>query len=168
MVKLDLEGLNKTIPYPLAYSPEAKDGYFFITDQKVQYTLYLIKVDLFSSDDTYEFAIHLDSGKPLSRDPKIREEILGIAEHYFKHNKNSVLYFCDTSDNRQAKRDRLFQRWLELAARKSDILSMRGVITEDDGVDNYVTLVSRVDNPNFDSVMSEFKQLVVLLKDKPE
>ena len=46
-------------------------------------------------------------------DMKVRDTIFLIIEEFFASNPNILLYQCETGDNRQAMRDRLFLRWFK-------------------------------------------------------
>ena len=49
----------------------------------------------------------------IPNDMKVRDTIFLIIEEFFASNPNILLYQCETGDNRQAMRDRLFLRWFK-------------------------------------------------------
>jgi hypothetical protein len=66
------------------------------------------------SNDVFEFVIALKNnsadGLPLA-DPLIEATIVRIFRDFFARRGVVVVYICDSSDNRQAVRHRMFNRW---------------------------------------------------------
>ncbi|MCC8089531.1 MAG: DUF6169 family protein [Rikenellaceae bacterium] len=122
----------------------------------------------FYSDNVYQFVVTNLKTPHSQKDPKIRNTIIEIVKNFFTLNNNPIVYYCDTSDNRQRQRDRLFKRWIESAQEIDGILTLEGKIRDEEGKENYITLISRGDNPNFEAIVSEFKNLIVTFKDKPQ
>ena len=65
---------------------------------------------------SYQFCIHNDNHIHGSYDNKISTTIIAIIEEFFLQNLNVLLYICDTSDNREEVRNRLFIRWFKESA----------------------------------------------------
>jgi hypothetical protein len=65
-------------------------------------------------EDVFEFVIDLVN-KPIGRlplaDPLIEPTIARIFQDFFARRGVVVVYICDSSDNRQAVRHRMFNRW---------------------------------------------------------
>lgn len=68
------------------------------------------------SDDVFEFVIALKGGPkdrlPVS-DPLVAGSIIKIFQDFFARRGVVAVYICDSSDNRQAARSRLFDRWYQ-------------------------------------------------------
>lgn len=65
----------------------------------------------FFDKNTYQFFIVEKNGSRFLKDPLVKETVWAIIEVFFRENSNVLLYVCDTSDGRQASRDRLFDIW---------------------------------------------------------
>lgn len=166
MVILDLQEINKTSPYIISIF-DSKGSYVFTTDNGYEYVItFMIDYNL-QSDKVYQFIITNSKQPHSSKDYKVRDAIIAIVKNFFTLNNNTILYFCDTSDNRQYQRDRLFKRWIEAAGGEDGMITISSSIKDIDGTENYITLLSRSDNPNLEAVVSEFKKLMQDLKNKP-
>ena len=69
---------------------------------------------ILSSARSYWFNIVNLNGLPSPHDPKIMPTIWAIIEEFFRVNPDVLLYLCDTADDQQVMRARLFQRWFNL------------------------------------------------------
>lgn len=48
---------------------------------------------------------------------EVRFTLFAIIDEFFHENEDVLLYVCDTSNNREAARNRLFIRWFKQSAR---------------------------------------------------
>lgn len=88
----------------------------FITDAGIRYVLELSKEDF---DNNYfkelyilSFYPDVQKGVKLSNDIKIKSTISQIIIHFLDNNKDALIhYICDSNDNRQYSRNRLFSKW---------------------------------------------------------
>lgn len=83
-------------------------------------------------------------------------------------NNAAMLYLCETGDEKQTMRNRLFNYWASTSAAQGDISVFSASITDAEGVKNYASLILRIDNPHYTEIILEFTQTVKLLNDKPE
>lgn len=51
------------------------------------------------------------------RDYKLRDSILTLLYEFFRNREAVMLYLCETGDNRQGHRNRLFASWYRHATR---------------------------------------------------
>lgn len=167
MVKLDLEKLNSSSPYKVV-GPDNDGAYFFSTDYGVDYKVFFIKDENIKSDEAYQFAIVKANDLPSPSDPKVKATVIEIILAFFERNNHVVLYICETGDGKQASRDRLFKTWFNSAAEKGTFLFVTANIKDEEGIDNFAAIISRLDNPNLESAVHEFKLLVKLFSEKPE
>ena len=70
---------------------------------------------------------------------------------------------CDTASGQQASRNRLFLRWFN-SYNKPNTYFIKTEIVQDEGVDNYVSIIVQRDNPKFDTIIQDFEEQVALLK----
>ena len=76
-----------------------------------------------------------------------------------------MLYICDTSDGREAARNRLFLRWFKQA----DTTDRFTILTADAKVENetiYAALIVQNSHPKLSDIKMEFDMLSTNLTDK--
>ena len=107
------------------------------------------------------------NNKKSPRDPKLRQSIMAIIHEFFESTKAALLYICETGDSRQSMRNRLFEFWFNSSPRKSEFIFISANIEDAEGVQNYVAIISRLDNPQLKDVVSEFTETMQLFSQKP-
>lgn len=108
--------------YDIEFTGSNDNLYVFSTTQGYTYNIffkpsgYVFAKHPVFADDTFEFVISLTNGPadslPLS-DPLIEPTIVKIFQDFFARRGVVVVYICDSSDNRQAVRHRMFNRWFD-------------------------------------------------------
>lgn len=166
MNNLSIDAINAIAPYPVITS--TKNGYFiFRSDYCVRYAVGFDESNLLRSDTSYLFSIiNIDNVKS-PNDWKVRDTVMCVIEEFFKVNNHALLYICETGDNKQAMRNRLFERWFSNYKHKS-MYTFHSATVEAEGVPNYVAFISRIDNPKLKDVLSEFATEIQTFIDKPE
>lgn len=101
-------------------------------------------------------------------DFKVRDTVLQIVDEFFNTNNTTLLYICETGDNKQAMRSRLFEQWFATYRRKGFYTSMTSSIVDADGQLNFATIILRNDNPRLTQIIEEFTSTVQLLSQKPD
>ena len=109
MIQLSLKTLNEKSPYQITIVED--DGYDFVTSQGIHYTIALIGDQPLGGCETFQFIDQKVEHQHSSHDPKVGTTILTIVDQFFRENLNVLLYICDDSDGREAKRNRLFLSW---------------------------------------------------------
>lgn len=122
--------------------------------------------DLLSSE-SYQFTILNGNGKPSPRDNDVKKTIFSIIKEFFRVNNATMLYICETGDNKQAMRSRLFSRWFSTFADKGKYSILQSSIVDREGVDNFFAVILRNDNPNIAQVIAEFTSNVKFFRHKP-
>ena len=165
MVNLNLARINAASPYAVSL---AKGGDCrFTSDSGAIYFVSFIEDEILQSAESYEIVISNPSNKKSPRDTKLRDTILTIIYEFFESSESALLYICDTGDSKQQMRHRLFSYWFNTAPRKDDFAFMSADIRDADGMQNYAAIIIRLDNPYFESVISEFYETVRTLREKP-
>ncbi len=115
-----------TLNLPLPYNIVQTDNltYMFITQSGVVYTAYFIDIsDSFGADFVYTFSF--DAAGKTTKDERVRMTIIKILNDFFQTLRNSLVVICDSCDNKEKFRFRLFQKWYEstnnLSIEKIDI-----------------------------------------------
>ena len=106
---LSADILNQRSPYKLSQLGEFT--FRFVTDQDILYTVGFYKDTIFMDDGAYHFFIDNSEHEHGSYDPKILDVVTVILEEFFSQEPTVMLYICDSTDHRQAARDRLYHLW---------------------------------------------------------
>ena len=161
-----MQRLNADAPYEVTYS-EQYDDYRFVTDAGIVYSVGFEEDFLLQSGESYQFVIINLSNKKSRRDSKLSKTVMHIIYSFFESNNSALLYICETGDGRQDMRSRLFQYWYETASNKAQYIYITASVIDSDGIVNHAALIVRSDNPNAETITSEFTASVRLLNDKP-
>ncbi|MBO7046043.1 MAG: hypothetical protein J6W38_06790, partial [Prevotella sp.] len=80
---------------------------------------------------------------------------------------DTMLYWADTGDRKQAFRNRLFVRWFNIYEQRDKFI-IRTAEGKMDGQMNFLAIISRKDNPMLPVVLEEFDETISFLFDRPE
>lgn len=164
MQPLSIRRLNAIAPYEL-WSYE--DKVTFTTDYGVSIEIcFDSDKTILPSTEAFWFNIANLNGKKSPNDPKIMPTIWAVIEEFFRQNPNVLLYLCDTADNQQAMRARLFHRWFSLYKGGEDYI-FKQVEIPDEGVINYVAMIMQRSHPDAIKIAAEFDEQAALLREKP-
>ena len=153
MINLSVDAINQRAPYKVESTGD--NSFMFETKHGVVYSAGFLQDVSFYKDGVYQFYLINMSGKTISADKSISETVRVIIEEFFTHKEAVMLYICDTSDGRQASRNRLFRIWFETYV---DNVSY-SLLTESTVIDNiryYSSVLMRKDHPKMMSVLSSF------------
>ena len=152
MKELSLHHINNKSPYRVICSD--KGDYLFATDKGINYTISFTEEFPLGGCMSYQFCIHNDNKIHGSYDNKISTTIIAIIEEFFLQNLNGLLYICDTSDNREEVRNRLFIRWFKEYAdpQKYTIQSANTTI---EGQGFYSSIIVENRNPLLDAIKAD-------------
>lgn len=139
----------------------------FTTDYGVEYRVSFMEDYTIWSENAYQFLINKRNKKPSPGDSKLKDTILAIIDAFFITNPSILLYICETGDDKQSARNRLFVRWFNESQRQQDFY-FRDVTIEDDGIDNYAAIIVQRNNPDLDIIVSQFDEFVSLMSNKPQ
>ena len=167
MQSLSLERINQAASYPIIRNEQ--DGFFhFFTDYGVHYSVGFIEDDVLVSGESYQLIIANLNNRKSMRDRKVRDTILVIVDEFFRCNNVALLYICETGDNKQGLRSRLFEYWFSTYNQKSLFTTLSSSVVDSEGVVNYATIILRNDNPFLSETISEFSESIQTLNQKPE
>jgi hypothetical protein len=112
-------------------------------------------------DDVFEFIVRLlnpAAGNMLVPDPLVEATIIAIFQDFFARRGLVAIYVCDSSDNRQAARARLFDRWFE-NNRPSGFSKIDTKLRDPNGT-IYLSLLVHQSYPHRDAVVTAFLRLI--------
>jgi len=91
-------------------------SYYFLTTSNIKYSIIFYENDDLSAVDgltVYEFAfapeVHKDINLP--KDNRVSATILKVISDFLKRETNSLLFVCDSTDDKGMARARLFNNW---------------------------------------------------------
>ena len=160
MNSIDLTRLNYRSPYQVW---EDERGYSFKTDFGIFYT---VEFDPEISDldiVAYWFNLTNNSHKSSPNDMKIRDTVVCIIEEFFHNNPDILLYICDTADNQQEMRARLFLRWFNQYADTQQFVIKTAEIKNKKQSD-YIALIIQKTHPAFDDIIALFDSEISMFK----
>ena len=165
MINLSLDRINAKSPYPVR---ALNKGYEFTTNKGINYRIRFLEEDKIGGCDTYQFVIYKLNDQRSPHDPNISAVTFLVLDEFFKENNSVLLYYCDTTDHREAGRNRLFIRWFEKSADpdRFTIKSAHAVI-EEQGI--YVAIIVENRNPLIQQITDYFDKAAASLTDnKPK
>jgi hypothetical protein len=164
MNQLDINNINRMSPYGV----RIEDGeYWFHTDYDIVYAIEFEPEDVFDIAPAYWFGIANRSHKASPNDPKVRATIICIIEEFFRVNPDILLYMCDSADDQQSMRNRLFLRWFH-GYEQQKLYVIRTALIMDEDTETYVAIIVQKNNPLLETILERFEDQVGLFKeDKP-
>lgn len=163
MKKLSLQNINSKSPYKVICSNN--DDYLFATSKGINYTISFTEEFPLGGCMSYQFCIHNDNHIHGAYDDKISTTIVAIIEEFFFQNLNVLLYICDTSDNREEVRNRLFIKWFkEYADQEKYTICSANTTVEGQGI--YSSIIVENRNPLLAEITADFEKSAEELKEK--
>lgn len=167
MESLPLKNINETSAYRV--EPTDKNGFYqFFTDSGVHYIVGFLEDDILLSNNSYQLIIANVNNHKSPRDRKVRDTIVSIIDEFFIRNNSTLLYICETGDDKQQMRSRLFEYWFSTYNRKALFTMISSSIVDADGIVNFATIILRNDNTHLSEIIKEFTESIQLLSQKPE
>lgn len=165
MNTLNIARINERSPYEVWQSSEG--DYNFQTEFDVLYRISFRIEQTIWDDGAYEFSIINQNQKSSPNDKKVRDTIFILIEEFFACNPDILLYQCETGDNRQDMRDRLFLRWFkEYGNRNNYFIKVSTIV--DEQVTNYTAIIVQKDNPQIETIIKDFDDFIGFFQDKPQ
>lgn len=165
MNSLDLNGLNIHAPYSVWKA--GRQAYGFKTEFGVLYRIIFIDDQTIWESGAYELVILNENGKASPNDKNVRGTILAIIEEFFRCNPHILLYQCETGDNRQAVRERLFLHWFNNYDKEGRyVIRVSEIVAE--GISNYAAVIVQRSNPQLSKILCDFDNFVGFISQKPK
>lgn len=163
MKPFQIDRINKIAPYKVKV--EGKQ-YVFDTAHGLRYEVRFFEEQPIGGCETWQFSFAKANSEPAAEDPYVRFTLFAIIDEFFLENENVLLYVCDTSDNREAARNRLFIRWFKQSA-QPDRFTIRSASTTIEGQGFYAAIIVENRNPLLTDITADFDKTAVTLTNKP-
>lgn len=123
--------INKLSPYEVFEYEE--NVVCFFTDDGSEYLIGFIEETNIGFENAYQlFITRRKNGHSKGADEKIGRTVSAVVSSFFRNNLRILIYICDTSDKRQAARDRKFKSWYHQYASFNDLKMISEVIEIDE------------------------------------
>ena len=157
MIYIPAEKINLRAPYRVK---QVDDSVFvFVTKHGISYTVGFIPDTSFMEKGVYQFFLTKTSGKKGRKDDEISETVRVIIEEFFAQEESVMLYICDTTDGRQASRDRLFRIWFYSYMGSASYT----MCTDTKTIDNiryFSSIILRSNHPMHNQVLNKFHDFI--------
>lgn len=164
MNPLDIERLFLSCPYPVK---QDGDEYTFKTDNDIVYSVDFKEELTFEPIPAYWFDLTNRSQKASPNDSKVRETVIRIIVEFFRVNPDIMLYMCDSANDQQAQRNRLFLRWFT-GAEQSKMFFIKTAQVVDEGIENFIAIIVPRQHPYLEDIINRFDAEIALFQtDKP-
>ena len=163
MKKFSLDRINMIAPYEV--KAEGKQ-YVFNTVHGLHYEVRFFEEQPIGGCETWQFSFAKASSETAPEDPYVRFTLFAIIDEFFLENEDVLLYVCDTSDSREAARNRLFIRWFKQSA-QPDRFTIRSASTTIEGQGFYAAIIVENRNPLLTDITADFDKTAVTLTNKP-
>jgi hypothetical protein len=160
---LNLDSINAKSPYKVAIVGKQM---VFETRFGLHYEIRFFEEQPIGGCETWQFSFAKADDKSAPEDPYVKFTLFAVIDEFFTENNNVMLYICDTSDSREAARNRLFIRWFKQSA-QPDRFTIRSASTTIEGQGFYAAIIVENRNPLLTNITADFDQTAVMLTNKP-
>ena len=158
MIYIPAEKINLRAPYRVR---QVDDSVFvFTTKHGISYTAGFILDTSFMEKGVYQFFLTKTSSRKGRKDDDISETVRVIIEEFFAQEESVMLYICDTTDGRQASRDRLFRAWFYSYIESKSYTMYTDTMTIDN-VRYFSSIIMRADHPLHNQVLNKFHDFII-------
>lgn len=155
MKEISTERINAKSPYKVEQT-EFGD-FVFQTREGIIYGIAFLEDNPIGGCETYQLTISNKNDHHGAFDPDVRITIFAIIEEFFCNNSNVLIYICDTSDGREAVRNRLFLKWFEEYADNGHFyFSTAQATIEGEGF--FAAVIAKYSNPKIELVKKDFER----------
>lgn len=163
MKKFSLTRVNRKSPYQVRATEK---GFEFETKNGLHYEIRFFEENPIGGCETWQFSFAKAEDATAPEDPYVRFTLFAIIDEFFLANENVMLYVCDTSDRREAARNRLFIRWFKQSAEPHRFtIRTANAIVEGQGF--YAAIIVEKRNSKIKAITEDFDATVNILTNKP-
>lgn len=164
MNKLNLKNINLQAPYEVREREDRLHEFYFWSDYGIEYDISFVPNYSIVLSGAYELGINNRGHQTSPGDPKFLQTFTAIIEEFFRSNNDVMLYLAETGDGKQKFRNRLFIMWFNTYQKREEYM-LRTAEGKLEGQDNFMALISRLDNPKLQQAIREFDETISILFD---
>jgi hypothetical protein len=155
VIRFSLSKIQNNAPYEIELTGSS---FRFVTENNIHYSISFSKEDIvLGGTETYQFIIQKVDTERSGHDSKVQQTILSIIYEFFRLNENVLLYICDTSDGREAARNRLFISWFEKDATPGRF-TIKTAKANIEGEVLYTAIIVENSHPNIKKILQDFNE----------
>lgn len=145
---------------PFEINEDEPLDYTFLNRDGIKYhaTFYPVEYLYPQFPKTYSFSIEPEDKRAHRIDPRISATIVEILRRFFSINENAMIMVCDSTDGKEGKRRKLFDRWFENFADDSILRYDASAPLEEYQL--HISIYFRNDNPNKNALVKAFYDLL--------
>lgn len=152
MKPFNLNRINAKAPYKVSIDGKQ---FVFETQHGLHYEIRFFEEQPIGGCETWQFSFTKAEDIPAPEDPYVRFTLFAVIDEFFTENENVMLYVCDTSDHREAARNRLFIRWFKQSA-EPDRFTIRSASATVEGQGFYAAIIVENRNPLLQAITEDF------------
>jgi hypothetical protein len=156
----DLSNLPE--PYKLE-SGDERFSYFFVTDSGITYLVNFVDQtkyypnEKFGDSIVYEFQLINTAPETGKYDARIMATVVKSIYDTLLNQHNVILYICESSDEKQAARARLFDNWFRVYSGDiADKIDGKIKSSDNDITEEYVSVIINKQNPHSHNIEKTF------------
>ena len=111
----------------------------------------------------YQFTINNEHNRPSPNDAKLKTTLYRLVEAFFEANQDILLYICETGDDKQRFRNRLFVRWFNNYSRRDEFVLKTAEVL-DESVVNFAAMIVQRSHPRLNVILNDFDETIALLQ----
>ena len=148
-------------PNPYEVVEEEPLDYVFISRDGIKYHAYFTPLTPVYPQlpNTYSFSIEPEGEHHHPIDMRIAATIVAILRRFFERLDNAMIMICDSSDGREEKRRKLFDRWFENYADHQLVQKFDASAAVDE-YRLYLSIYFLRNNPNRTQLLKAFRDLL--------
>lgn len=159
-MRLSVDSINEQSPY---WVIQLDDMLFrFVTKNGIRYRVGFYPDTFFLTEGAYHFFIEKVQNESVPFDPDVFNVVSLIIEEFFRCQSNVMLYICDSTDNREEARSKLYRNWFESYSNK-DKYTLADAAIPFEGMSVYAGMLIRKDHPAYELVVDAFDSFVKLI-----
>lgn len=145
---------------PYEINEEGLRDYTFVNRDGIRYhaSFYCVEPLYPQFTNTYSFSIEPEDNRAHPIDQRISLTIVEILKRFFSVNTNAMIMVCDSTDGKEYKRRKLFDRWFEHFSDNSILKYDASAPLEEYQL--FISLYMRKDNPNKETLLRAFSKLM--------
>ena len=166
MKPFNLTRINRLAPYRVELR---NNELVFKTDYGILFSIWFEEQPV-EDIDTKAYWINLTnySHKNSPGDVKVRQTVTCILEEFFRQNPDVLLYMCDSANDQQAMRSRLFLRWFNAYGQQAEYYT-RTEMVRDGNEENYVALIVKRTHPLLNQIIEMYDEEICMFRaNKPQ
>lgn len=161
MESFNLTRINRLSPYRVELGD---NELVFKTDYDILYSVWFEEQPVPGIEaKAYWLNLTNYSQKSSPGDVKIRQTVTCILEEFFMQNPDVLLYMCDSADEQQAMRSRLFLRWFNAYGQQAEYYT-RTEMVMDGNEKNYIALIVKRTHPLLQAIIDKFDKEILMFR----